>query len=717
MKSKLWLIAGLCLLPALARAQWQVEFGTNGLQSIKVDGQERLISGTPVAWVTPPGDRKVLEQGFDAATRTLTQRYVWGTARYVYEVRPNELRIRVQISNTSTTTLTQINAHLLNVAELGDGQRLDGPNFSVEGPALVTGRGAAGALVWYNAAVDRPLTLDLRNNERKGVRESVGCTVSLGGNRIILDNITAERPIPPGATDEFTVGLRLGAGDPWELAADLLEDYRRRFPRVLKWNDRRPIVRAFFGGGLPKEQALARLKDPDNALLPEPDPKFQTNFFRKISACIENAKSVNAQGIILWDLEGETFPHAVTYIGDPRLIRILNPQMELVIDEGMRRLKEAGLQVGITIRPSRVIYNAEKHTAMHSHTVAGDPLRELDGKIAYARQRWGATIFYIDTNYFWRPYGEAREWKSAQIPAAVYRQLLAKYPDILLIPEFGQIAAYDATIPYGEADMGNWGTPELARRIWPEACRVIVIEDADPLVLHDRFVKTVREGNLLMTQVGGGGNNLAAMKRIYEEAATPAPDLTGMPVEELLKLALDPAAPWLKRKAALVALADKPHSGAVAELLALVTDRPTGLSHFAGRALVRQGTNVVPAVMEQIRQQTAPWPVSALGEILVELRAADAAPALQDFYTGTPKLPAGTRRELIQLIGRLRNPTSEEFLLTAFRESGMPLAAAEALVRIGSAKGVEEIKAAIEAARQSGNKEKANALGRALQAN
>lgn len=716
MKSMLKLVVGLCLLPAMARAQWQVEFGTNGLQSIRVNGQERLVTGAPVVRVTPPGERNVLQQGFDAATRTLTQHYAWGTARYVYEAGANDLRIRVQISNTSTTTLTQINANLLNVAELGDGQRLDGPNFSVEGPALVTGRGASGALVWYNAAADKPLMLDLRNHERKGVRESVGCVVALGGNRILLDNITAERPIPPGASDEFMVGLRLGAGDPLDLAADLLADYRQRFPRLLNWKDRRPIVRAFFGGGLPKEEALARLKDPDNAALPEPDPRFQTNFFRKISASIENAKSVDAQGIVIWDLEGETFPHAVTYIGDPRLIRILNPQMELVIDEGMRRLKEAGLQVGITIRPSRVIYNAQKHTAMHSHTAAEDPLRELDGKIAYARQRWGATLFYIDTNFFWRPYGEAKEWKSAQIPAAVYRQLLAKYPDILLIPEFGQIAAYDATIPYGEADMGNWGPPELARRIWPEACRVIVIEDADPLVLHDRFVKTVREGNILMTQVGGGGSNLAAMKRIYEEAASPAPDLSGLPSEELLQCALDGGAPWLKRKAALVALAEKPHSGSVPELLAVVTDRPTGLSHFAGRALVRQGTNVVPAVLEQLRQQTAPWPMATLGEILVQLRAADAAPALQDFYTGNPKLPPVARRELIQLIGRLRNPASEEFLLAAFRESGMPLAAAEALVRVGSARGVEEIKAAIEAARQAGNKEKAAALGRALQA-
>lgn len=635
----------------------------------------------------------------------------WGSIRYDYEALPKELRVHVVVENTSTGPVTRVTLPVFKLKSLGEPQHLDQPVFSVEGPALVTGRGSEGAVVFYNPNPGRPLMLQLQA-DRKG---EIGCTVGLGGDRVILDNVVAARPIPPGGTDAFTVAVRVGAGDPLDLAEDLLAAYRQKFPRLLKWEDRRPIVRAFFGGGLPKDEALARLKDPDHATVPEPDQKFQAVFFRKIQSCIENARTVNAQGIVIWDLEGETFPHAVTYIGDPRLIRVLNPQMDLVIDEGMKRLKEAGLRVGVTLRPSRVVYDEKKGAASHSHTIAADPFLEYDGKIAYARKRWGATLFYLDTNYFWRPYGDAREWQSAQIPGEVYRRLLAKYPDILLIPEIGQVAAYDATIPYGEADMGNWGTPALARRLWPDACRIIVIEDADPLVLHDRFVQTVRDRNILMTQVGGGGTTLPALNRIYGEAGAGDPPALPGDAAALVALALDPKAEWLTRKRALVALAGTSFRGSVPELLALVADRQGGLSHFAVLALAAQGTNAVPAVLARLREEKTPWAFGSLGEVLVVAKAADSAVTLQEIYTANPKLPAMTRRALLEVIGQLRNPASESFLLGVFHDTQSP-AAAEALVRLGSATAIAEVRKAMDEAKRAGNSDAAGMLGKALQA-
>src|SRR5207249_9390579 len=142
-----------------------------------------------------------------------------------------------------------------------------------------------------------------------------------GGERVIVDNVTAARPIAPGTQDKFAVEVRLGGPGtaPLKLAQEFIAQYRRAHPALLNWRDRRPILRLFFNGGLPGEQAVANLQDPDNARLPPPDAKYQAFVLARMKTCVEAAKAANAQGVLLWDLEGNTFPHATTYIGDPRL--------------------------------------------------------------------------------------------------------------------------------------------------------------------------------------------------------------------------------------------------------------------------------------------------------------------------------------------------------------------------------------------------------------
>lgn len=653
-----WLLVPLLAALVSQAAPLEVTFDAGGLSALRADGRDWLRSGVPavtrlVALSGTQLSNRVVSQTYDATARALTQHYAWGSVTCAWEPRPTELRLSVTVANASTETLTEVGIVLLALAAPADNAKLGRPSFGLSEPPFVTAAGPRGAVVWARETDGRPLKIDLSPGSDRGV-SVLHCRVQLGGDTVIVDNVTADRRLPPGASDGFVATVRLGPADsqPLDLADDLIATWRQQHPRSLDWSDHRPILRMFFGGGLSQEEAIARLKNPESATMPAPDPGFRKQVLGRMRNLIAAAREVDAQGAIMWDLEGTTFPHATTYIGDPRLIRLFNPQMELVIDEAMQMLKDAGLRVGVTLRPSHVAYNPQKQTAAHSHTDAKDPFLELDTKIAYIRQRWGCTLVYIDTNFFWRQYGPTQTWKAGPIAADVWQRLHAKYPDVLLIPELPTVADYQATVPYGEADMGDWGTPNLMRRIWPDAWRVIAIEDADPVEYHDRFVACARQGNALMTYAYSPNLvYVVAMKHILQEVrlldvgmpaavsrVAPAglvplltsPELSSRyfaarrlaqtPVQAaadaLRQRAADAQEDWLVRRQALLAMAkvtvpvalwklpkeqptplDVPQmasAGKVAlpELQTLLLDRNLGLWHAAAQAIAGQGSAV-----------------------------------------------------------------------------------------------------------------------------
>lgn len=657
--------ASVCLLAARpSPAQVDVDFGTNGIASLRVAGEERLGSALPNIWkigFSPAfeGSWKQFSHDFDPGTKTLSTTLPWGRIEQRYTPQPDGLVIDLTVFNTSQQTVTELaGISVLTLTGLGD---VGKPNacWGVDEPHLVTAHGPGGAVVWSIAADAGPVGLSLQPQ-----KQGLSLAITLGGDKIIVDNVTAARSIEPGGS--ASVRLRMQIAGPGttgiELAGDALDAWRKTYPPLMDWPDRRPIFRLFFGGGLPKEQALANLRDPDSVTPPQPDPNFREKLLKRTQSCVEAAKVANAQGVILWDLEGDTFPHAVTYIGDPRHIRLLNPQMDLAIDDAVAILKDAGLLVGITLRPSRVVYDATKNAAVHSHTVAEDPLRELDGKITYARRRWGCRIFYIDTNFFWRPYGEEGTWKSARIAPDSWRQLKAKYPDTLFIPEFGGIADYQSCAVYGEADMGSYQMPEMASRLYPESFRVVVVEDADPYLNFDRFVETVRKGNVLMTFAYGTTRNVTAIARVYAHAAltTEQRDLPQAP-EALVALAVDPAQPWGTRLEALRSLSrgSVPPSSATT-LTTLVLQTEEGLYGMASKALAALGAPAHDPVLDAIESAVLSdtWNrhgTEQLGRVLTEIADGTEAARLNAIMTRMPdsKTAADRKRVLEAILGKL----------------------------------------------------------------
>jgi hypothetical protein len=212
-----------------------------------------------------------------------------------------------------------------------------------------------------------------------------------------------------------------------------------------------------------------------------------------IDTAVRLAKRVDAQGVVFWDPEGQEFPHAISYVGDPRLIETLSPEMTGVIDSVFERLRQAGLRVGLTIRPQSVLAGATLPAACRPGAVfldmgrtagerrfqcnagggwvpgnyiyqgeVADHVSELTEKIEYAKRRWGATLFYVDSN----------SRKSVVYPAEVFRAAHEKHRDVLLIPEHEEDKYYAWTAPYHDWRVNSPGTPETVRRLYPNAFSV-----------------------------------------------------------------------------------------------------------------------------------------------------------------------------------------------------------------------------------------------------
>jgi hypothetical protein len=201
---------------------------------------------------------------------------------------------------------------------------------------------------------------------------------------------------------------------------------------------------------------------------------------------IRNLRSMNAQGAITWDIEGEEFAHPATYVGDPRLLDSLDPEMAACVDAYFKRFRDAGLRVGVTIRPQQFIRSKDGNNA--TQQPVADPARLLSDKISYAKKRWNATLFYVDSN------GDP----NFPMDFRILRTVAKDNPDILLIPEHSGLFYYAFSAPYGELRRGVTSAPALARRLYPEAFLVVNTSDGPIEQQRRPLTMAVQQGDVLM---------------------------------------------------------------------------------------------------------------------------------------------------------------------------------------------------------------------------
>ena len=216
-------------------------------------------------------------------------------------------------------------------------------------------------------------------------------------------------------------------------------------------------------------------------------------------------RDMNAQGMILWDVEGEEFKHAITYIGDPRLVPSLAPEMDELADKFFARYRDAGFRVGLCIRPQ--LFSRRPGNQVEQRDTP-DPAKVLIEKIAYARKRWDATMFYIDSN------GSPNN----PLTAEVFRQVLDQFPDILLIPEHSNLEYYAYGAPLHDLRRSPAPTPELVRSVYPNAFSLINTADGPIDQCYEELVSAVSRGDILVYRSWFKDAVHAKIKTIYERS-------------------------------------------------------------------------------------------------------------------------------------------------------------------------------------------------------
>lgn len=313
-----------------------------------------------------------------------------------------------------------------------------------------------------------------------------------------------DRPIYPGDSDTFRVSIRFGDN----AAGGLKQQFATMFPSKLNWPDRRSIgmihlssseaqfkvngnVRGWFGD---KAVDVSTEAGREN---------FKKRVLQRADESVRILKAMDAQGAIVWDLEGQEYPHATSYLGDPRS---LPPEMEIISDEFFQKFRDAGVKTGLCIRPQMPVRSAYNNNVFQIETP--DPAQTLIDKIAYAKKRWGCTLFYVDSN------GDP----NVPFDAAIFAKVLSAHPDVLLIPEHQAARYYAYGAPYDELRGGVASTPDSVREIYPRAFSVIAVADGPTEKRRTELVKAVKAGDVLLFRAWFEDVFNAQVKSVYDEA-------------------------------------------------------------------------------------------------------------------------------------------------------------------------------------------------------
>lgn len=276
----------------------------------------------------------------------------------------------------------------------------------------------------------------------------------------------------------------------------------------LNWPDRRPIGMVFLAS-YPGSYTLGNR----NWIFDKP-AGFKKGLLALADVCVKNLKAIDAQGVVIWDIEGQEYPHPLSYFGDPRQ---LAPEMDSVADEFFAKFTRAGLKVGVTLRPDEIIRKENVSAWWPFHYSVADHAKNLKLKIAYAKKRWGCTLYYVDSNIFNNnPVGSDITMGGGHaLPQTVFKEVLQAYPDCLLIPEHENNDYYAYTAPYNQ---WNTHSPELnsvVKQKYPTGFQCMTIGDSD---WSDAQVqRCVKDGNILMGRVWYQAPELEKIKRAQQQ--------------------------------------------------------------------------------------------------------------------------------------------------------------------------------------------------------
>jgi hypothetical protein len=514
--------------------------GAHGLASLSFNGQSLLVSPES-GELQPPKSvfRAVLDAFFqrssprvatpDKKPDTVDVSYANGRISCAYGKQEDTLTMRLEVSNTSSEPVNEFSVRLmeLNFPSIPHGGTLEAGmfGFGFKGPEWRLHEGPLSIPPIADPQFVVPIIqIDYATGALTFCSDDVDCEVDVPQStnfpaRTSYPLIVTCRDIKPGNTKVSNVSLRFGpAGSSvQDLSSDVLERFAKKYPFQVDWKDRRPIGAIYLAGPQINVRSNPRRWTINFGEIDVSNDKgkaaFRAALLKQADNSVQVLKDTGAQGMITWDPEGEEFP-GECYYGDPRLVPTLAPEMEFkndggktTIDEYFEKFRAAGLKVGVCIRPQQITMVDGRPT----HQAAEDEhaFQILRERIAYAKQRWGCTLFYVDST----------ATINGSINPDVFKAVADAYPDILLIPENESMRYFAYSAPLNSyAHHKITSTPVGARLVYPKAFCVLMAPDGDRPEDHHDLVSAVRSGDILLFNGWYMNEGALKIKTIYKEA-------------------------------------------------------------------------------------------------------------------------------------------------------------------------------------------------------
>jgi hypothetical protein len=525
---------------------------------------------------------------FDAEKRILSQEYDGFAIECAFTPRTDRLDMRITIVNASTGTMVEcaflpLDLRLpnrpANFSQFPRNPFLCDLYVHEKGTLVVTPTG-------YQSGIFRTA------NDRTGARPLMFTSVVPGKkpHHPVVDDVYWQEPgnpLPPGATGVYDYSLVFGpAGTTAEdLCPEAYAGYAKANPMVLDWPDRRPIASAFLCNPATgwKTNPRGYFQNPKVDVTTEEGVKaFGESLMKYADNCIERMRAMDAQGIIVWDIEGQEMPHMISYIGDPRLLPALSPEMDRFADAFMRKFLDAGFRTGITLRPTEVYAVGEPGRLPWNHREVKDPVATMSEKIRTAQKRWGCTIFYLDSTVFGNDFLTEEQRKEKKdipwvMPKGMFEKLARLHPDCLISPEWAERDYSRFGAPYKSPNLGQGGTDPFLRRLWPEAFSVVAVSPELIEKRWEEFADQVVKGDILLFMPWYDAPGNLFVQLLYQEAA-------------------------IRRSGALDALA----KATPVELAAKAADPAEATRYAAATALGKAGTAAAASILAGMIKDESP---------------------------------------------------------------------------------------------------------------
>ena len=507
------------------------------------DLQGNVLSGGQYGWGEANNGRQ-----WDASTMTWKYPFTWGSISVQFQQAGNTLNMNVRATNLAGSGVIFDGAsifpfvlHFPALPKNFSNASYPQLSYNTTGPSALAADYGTGLVAAVVPSAAKPLYSGFMPAGAANAYTPLISSTTPDGLATFQPHL--DRPVLPGQTDSYTVSLRFAASGTAvsSLAADAYQSWAKTWPAQLNWPDRRILGTAYLASsptGDPSRPAgfpnnprryfnSSQASDFDVTTV-SGLALFQRKVLDQAALTVSNLQHLNAQGVITWDIEGEQYPQETSYVCAADQIASVAPEMESLVkdpasryagmkldDAYFRTIRDAGFRVGVCVRPQHFTRNADG-TAQQVYLPDSQVASELIRKIKFAHDRWGVTIFYLDSTV---------EQNGAVLDASIIQQAAAAVPDSLLIPEESTPKSYAYAAPFKTFLFhGDLGTDASIYSSYPRAFSVNMINDVDPAKLADaqpQLTAAVRLGDVLMVHADYWQNNNPTVMKIYADAGRP----------------------------------------------------------------------------------------------------------------------------------------------------------------------------------------------------